>query len=274
MSHSVDIAGLANLMQEAAVKEILPRFRNLGADDVRMKSEAIDLVTEGDEAAERLIKARIEEVAPGALFIGEESVAADPALLDKLAGADLAVVVDPIDGTFNFAVGLPLFGVMASVVAKGETVAGIIYDPLGNDWVIAEKGSGAWMCRPDGSQERLSVTAGAPLEAMVGVASTGFYQQEARREVMANMAKVRLATSYRCAAHEYRIFAAGHLHFLMYQKLMPWDHLAGTLIAQEAGAYAARFDGSPYLPAHLDGGLLLATDKDSWETLRREVFTV
>ena len=51
MSHSVDIAGLANLLQEAAVKEILPRFRNLDAGDVRMKSEAIDLVTEGDEAA-------------------------------------------------------------------------------------------------------------------------------------------------------------------------------------------------------------------------------
>lgn len=274
MSHSVDIAALANLLQEAAVKEILPRFRNLGAGDVRMKSEAIDLVTEGDEAAERLIKARMDEIAPGAVFIGEESVAADPALLDKLADADLAVVVDPIDGTFNFAAGLPLFGVMASVVSKGETVAGIIYDPLGNDWVIAEKGSGAWMCRPDGSQERMSVTAGVPLESMVGGASTGFYQQEARREVMANMAKVRIATSYRCAAHEYRILAGGYIHFLMYQKLMPWDHLAGTLIAQEAGAYAARFDGSPYLPAHLNGGLLLATDKDSWETLRREVFTV
>ncbi|MGF6255636.1 inositol monophosphatase family protein [Ensifer sp. PDNC004] len=274
MSHPVDIAGLANLLQEAAVKEILPRFRNLEAGDVRVKSEAIDLVTEGDEAAERLIKARIEDVAPGALFVGEESVAADPALLDKLADADLAVVVDPIDGTFNFAAGVPLFGVMASVVAKGETVAGIIYDPLGNDWVIAEKGSGAWMCRANGSQERLSVTAGVPLEAMVGGASTGFYQQEARREVMANMAKVRIATSYRCAAHEYRMLAGGHIHFLMYQKLMPWDHLAGTLISQEAGAYAARFDGSPYLPSHLNGGLLLATDKESWETLRREVFTV
>ncbi|PST21775.1 inositol monophosphatase [Mesorhizobium plurifarium] len=274
MSHSVDIAALANLLQEAAVKEILPRFRNLGSGDVRMKSEAIDLVTEGDEAAERLIKAKIDAIAPGAVFIGEESVAADPALLDKLADADLAIVVDPIDGTFNFAAGLPLFGVMASVVAGGETVAGIIYDPLGNDWVIAERGSGAWMCRADGTQERLSVTAGVDVENMVGVASAGFYKQTERRIVMGNMAKVRMATSYRCAAHEYRIFAGGHLHFLMYQKLMPWDHLAGTLIAEEAGAYAARFDGSRYLPAHTNGGLLLATDKESWEELRREVFTV
>ncbi len=274
MSQSVDIAALANLLQEAAVKEILPRFRNLESGDVRMKTEAIDLVTEADEAAERLIKSRIDAIAPGAVFIGEESVAADPALIEKLADADLAIVVDPIDGTFNFAAGMPLFGVMASVVAKGETVAGIIYDPLGNDWVIAEKGSGAWMCRPNGSQERLSVSAGVPLANMVGGASTAFYGEDDRRIVMGNLAKVRIATSYRCAAHEYRIFAAGHLHFLMYQKLMPWDHLAGTLIAEEAGAFAARFDGSPYLPAHSSGGLLLATDRESWEALRRDVFTV
>jgi fructose-1,6-bisphosphatase/inositol monophosphatase family enzyme len=274
MSQTIDVAALANLLQEAAVKEILPRFRNLGSGDVRMKSEATDLVTEGDEAAERLIKSKIDAIAPGAVFIGEESVAADPALLDKLADAELAIVVDPIDGTYNFAAGLPLFGVMASVVVKGETVAGIIYDPLGNDWVIAEKGSGAWMCRIDGSQERLAVTAGVALENMVGGASTAFYKKDDRRIIMGNLAKVRLATSYRCAAHEYRIFAGGHLHFLMYQKLMPWDHLAGTLIAEEAGAYAARFDGSRYLPAHTNGGLLLATDRGSWEELRREVFTV
>ena len=137
MTREIDIAGLANLLQEAAAIEIMPRFRNLSSGDVRMKTEAIDLVTEADEAAERLIKARINDVVPGALFIGEESVAADPALLDKLAGADLAVIVDPIDGTFNYAAGMPLFGVMASVVSGGETIAGIIYDPMGNDWVIA-----------------------------------------------------------------------------------------------------------------------------------------
>lgn len=274
MTSAIDIAAIANILQEAAFKEILPKFRNLGAGDVRMKSEAIDLVTEADEAAERLIKARMAEIAPDALFIGEESVAANPALLSSLAGADLAVVVDPIDGTFNYAAGLPLFGVMAAVVSKGETVAGLIYDPMGNDWVIAEKGSGAWLCKADGSQEQLSTVPSVPLESLVGCASTGFYAPENRRIVMGNMAKVRIATSYRCAAHEYRGFAGGHFHFLMYQKLMPWDHLAGTLIAQEAGAYAARFDGSPYLPHHVDGGLLLASDKDCWEMLRREVFTV
>src|SRR5688572_4248610 len=129
---SVDIGKLATILRDAAKAEVLPRFRRLDAGMVKVKTSAIDLVTEADEAAERFIKARVAELAPEASVVGEESVAADPALLDALADADLAVVVDPIDGTANYAAGLPLFAVMASVVSKGETVAGIIYDPMGD----------------------------------------------------------------------------------------------------------------------------------------------
>ena len=60
----------------------------------------------------------------------------------------------------------------------------------------------------------------------------------------------------------------------MFNKLMPWDHLPGTLISAEAGAVVAKFDGSPYRVGDLDGGLLIATDKESWSLLRREVFTL
>lgn len=268
----IDIALLANVLQEAAATEILPRFRNLEAGDVRIKTEAIDLVTEADEAAERLIRARVAEAMPDALFIGEEAVAADPELLFALGDADLAVVVDPIDGTFNFAAGLPLFGVMMSVVSKGEVVAGIIYDPIGNDWVLAEKGSGSWLCRTDGSQTQMTVAPAVPLGQMVGIANASYLDVETRRALLGRLADVRLFTSYRCAAHEYRTFVGGFFHFLMYKKLMPWDHLAGVLIAQEAGAHAARFDGSPYLPHHTDGGLLVASDPDSWQELQEKIF--
>jgi fructose-1,6-bisphosphatase/inositol monophosphatase family enzyme len=274
MTASVDVTTLADLLRRAAQAEILPRFRRLGRGDVRAKTEATDLVTEADEQAERMIKAEVEQLWPSALFVGEESVAADPALLDRLAGADLAIIVDPVDGTFNFASGIPAFGVMASVVSRGEAVAGIIFDPMGDDWVMAEKGGGAWLRRPDGDSERLSVASPVALDQMVGMASTGYLPQEKRAEILGNLAKVRFLTNYRCAAHEYRTFASGHVHYLMYNKLMPWDHLGGTLISQEAGAYAARFDGSAYLPHHIEGGLLITPDKDSWDVLRREVFTV
>lgn len=271
---SFDIMALANILRDAAKAEILPRFRRLDAGMIRQKSEAIDLVTEADEAAERFIKARVEALMPDALFVGEEAVAADATLLDRLDEAKLAVIVDPVDGTANFAAGLPLFAVMASVVANGETVAGIIYDPMGDDWVMAEKGSGAWLRRPDGSSERLHVATPPALDQMVGTVSIAFLPAETKPQVLANLAKVRVAANYRVAGHDYRLFAGGHTHFIAFNKLMPWDHLAGTLVSEEAGGYAARFDGSPYLPSHRDGGLLLAADKSTWELLRREVFTV
>jgi fructose-1,6-bisphosphatase/inositol monophosphatase family enzyme len=270
---SVDIVKLANILRDAAKAEILPRFRRLDAGMVKVKTEAIDLVTEADEAAERFIASRVAALAPDALFVGEETVAANPALLSALAGAELAIVVDPIDGTANYAAGLPLFSVMAAVVVKGETVAGIIYDPMGDDWVMAEKGGGAWLRRPDGEAVRLHVATPLPLAEMVGTASVAFLPADKRVEVLQNTAKVRLVATYRGAGHEYRTFASGHTQFMSYNKLMPWDHLAGVLISQEAGGYAARMDGLPYLPHHVDGGLLVTPDKASWELLRREVFT-
>ena len=91
---------------------------------------------------------------------------------------------------------------------------------------------------------------------------------------MANLSKVAVSANYRCAGHEYRLAAGGHLHFVMYSKLMPWDHLAGSLIVAEAGAYVARLDGSSYGPQHRDGGLIVAPDKAGWQALRREVFTI
>jgi fructose-1,6-bisphosphatase/inositol monophosphatase family enzyme len=268
-----DVMELANILRDAARAEALPRFRRLDASMVTTKTSAIDLVTEADVATEEAIKAAITQWMPEALFVGEESVAADPALLGRLADADLAVVVDPIDGTANYAAGLPLFATMAAVVSKGETIAGIIYDPMGDDWVMAEKSSGAWLRRPNGEAVRINVAQKLPMAEMVGTASVGFMPPESRAEVLSNAIKVRMIVNYRVAGHEYRTFASGHTQFVCFNKLMPWDHLAGVLISQEAGAFAARLDGQPYLPHHVDGGLLVAIDRDSWDELRREVFT-
>ncbi|TCT35185.1 inositol monophosphatase family protein [Martelella mediterranea] len=268
------ISAIAVLMRRAAKEEILPRFRHLQTGEVSSKSEPSDLVTVADTGAERVIKAGIAELLPEALFIGEEGVAADPDLLPKLKDADLAVVVDPIDGTFNFANGISAFGVMLAIVKNGETIAGLIYDPMGDDFMVAEKGSGSWLKRSDGSSQKMTVAEPVPLDQMIGAASVSFTSSEKRGQLLANTAKVRFAASYRCAAVEYRAFASGGLSFFTYMKLMPWDHLAGVLIGQEAGGYIARYDGSPYRPENLDGGLLGATDKESWRELREKVFTI
>lgn len=264
---------LATILRDAARAEALPRFRRLDASMVHTKSEAIDLVTEADVATEAVIQARVAQWMPQALFVGEESVAADPGLLGRLAEADLAIVVDPIDGTANYAAGVPLFATMAAVVSKGETVAGIIYDPMGDDWMMAEKGAGSWLRRPDGDAVRLKVAPSLPLAEMVGCASVSYLPAESRAQVLSNLARVRVVSNFRCAGHEYRTLVSGHSQFGCWNKLMPWDHLAGVLMSQEAGAHAARLDGQPYLPSHVDGGLLVTSDRDSWEQLRREVFS-
>jgi fructose-1,6-bisphosphatase/inositol monophosphatase family enzyme len=269
-----DIHRLADVLRAAAKAEIIPRFGRLREGDIRTKTEATELVTEGDEAAERFLKRALADMMPEALFLGEESAAADPALLHMALDAEMAVVVDPIDGTANFVAGMPLFGVMAAIIRRGETVAGVIYDPMGDDWVLAEKGSGAFLVRPQGDKHRLSVATPVPLQQMAGYVSTDYLPAEIKPRILSNLAKPRMFASHRCAAHMYRAFSGGHAHFTMLDRLTPWDHLAGTLIATEAGAHVACFDGSPYDMSKRTGALLAATDSDSWDVLMREVFAV
>ena len=272
MTTRFDIMALAHVLRDAAKAEILPRFRRLDAADIRQKSEAIDLVTDADVGAERVIKARAAELWPEALFLGEEGVAADANLLSAYDDAPFSIVVDPVDGTANFAAGLPLFATMAAVVKNGETIAGIIYDPMGDDWVLAEKGAGAFLRRPDGGELRYRVAEPPALKDVVGTVSIAFLPGD-RRQVLSNLGKIRLAANYRVAGHDYRLLSGGNTHFAAYYKLMPWDHLAGALIVSEAGGYSAKYDGTPYRTTDRAGGLLNAASKDLWDELRREVFT-
>lgn len=268
---SIDIDRLAAILRAAARQEIMPRFRRLAATDIRQKTSATDLVTEADEAAERFIRAECLAAWPSATFVGEESVAADPTLLDRVGGAEFAIVVDPIDGTANFASGAPLFAVMAAVIVKGEAAMGLIYDPLGDDCMLAERGSGAVLRRADGSSLPLSSAAPVPVNEMVGVASASYFPEADRRRILSNLADVRVFSSYRCAGHEYRLAASGHLHFFLYHKLMPWDHLPGSLIFSEAGGYVTRLDGSPYRPGDVAGGILGAPDEESWQAFQSAI---
>src|ERR1700744_4581731 len=119
-----DLVRIADILAEAARVEIMPRFKALTDGEIRHKSSIFDPVTEADEAAERFISSAFRASFPGALIVGEEATSADPSLLDRLDDAPLAFVVDPIDGTRNFVAGLPLFGVVAAGVGRGQVGAG------------------------------------------------------------------------------------------------------------------------------------------------------
>jgi fructose-1,6-bisphosphatase/inositol monophosphatase family enzyme len=263
-----DLNDLATLLREAGRAEVMPRFRNLAPDGVRTKADALDPVTEADTAAEAMITAGLLRRFPGAVVVGEEATAADPSLLGRLGDAALAFVVDPVDGTANFADGLPLFAVMAAALVRGEVVAAAIHDPVGDDCALALRGEGAWRETPDGRRETLRVAPPAPLDAMIGSVSWRFLPPAQRATVCANLPRVAAAWGFRCAGHEYRMAAAGHLHFLLFNRMYPWDHAPGWLLHREAGGYAAALDGSPYRPTRVDGGLIAAPDKASWQALR------
>jgi fructose-1,6-bisphosphatase/inositol monophosphatase family enzyme len=263
-----ELLRVGQILAAAAREEIMPRFRKLHAAQIRQKSSAIDIVTEADEAAEAAIGAALESAFPGAVVVGEESCERDPALLDAIGAAELAFIVDPLDGTRNFASHLPLFGVMAAITMRGEVVAGVIHDPVCQDWICALRGGGAWTEQPDGARAPLRVAAPAPVAEMDGVVGTRFIPEPLRSSVIRNLARLRTFTWLSCAAHEYRLAASGKCHILLYNRLMPWDHAAGWLIHREAGGYSAHFDGSAYSPTHRSGGLLCAPDEASWHAGR------
>lgn len=263
-----DLRRLGDILAFAARTEIMPRFQKLSADAIRQKTSAFDVVTEADEAAEAVIATQLQAVFPEAVIVGEEGTHRDPDLLKTIASADLAFIVDPIDGTRNFTANLPLFGVMAAVTIRGEIVAGVIHDPVRRDHACALRDGGAWIEREDGTRTDLRVAPAAPVSAMEGVIGTNFLPEPLRRTVNGNLSRLGNTAWFRCAAHEYRMAASGHCHLLLYNKLMPWDHAAGWLLHREAGGYSAHFDGTAYLPTHLTGGLLCAPDEASWHLAR------
>ena len=263
---------IAAVLREAAQAEILPRFRRLAAGDIRAKSGPLDLVTEADEAAERRIAPELSKRFPQALILGEEAAAADPSLLNDMAEAELCFVIDPVDGTANFAAGVPLFGVMVAAIHHGETIAGWIHDPMGDDTVIGLRGECAWVQAPDGSRHDCRVAPPRPITGMVGAVSWGYMPPERKRRVLPRLALLAGTLNYRCAAHEYRLAATGGAHLLVYNRLMPWDHAAGVLIHAEAGGHSAQLDGTPYSPRKHTGGLVCAPDAASHAEAMQALF--
>lgn len=264
-----DIESVTRILEEVAAEEVLPRFQMLKNHEIRRKAGG-ELVTVADVAAEEQISRRLADLLPGSHVVGEEATADDPSVLDRLASEDDWVwVIDPVDGTGNFARGKPAFAVMAGLVRGGETVAGWIHHPVEGRTATAEVGAGAWL-----GGERLRVADDAPLGEMRGTLHAGtFAPPDMVRQVQARRARVGAIKSLRCAGLEYLRLASGQMHFSLFTKLMPWDHVPGALIQREAGGLARTLDGAPYTArSHRAPGLLLAPGEAAWQALHDALF--
>jgi fructose-1,6-bisphosphatase/inositol monophosphatase family enzyme len=259
--HARDAARCIEIVRAAATSEIMPRFRRLRPEDVRTKTAPDDLVTEADIATEDAISRALTKDFPGAHIVGEEAVASDPTLLDQLADAELAFVIDPVDGTWNFAAGLAMFGVILAVLERGETVMGLLYDPVMDDWVVAGKGQGAWLGRPGSPAGRRLVLSGAgPVDTATGLVAPFNFDRQARPRLAAQLTEYGRVDGLRCSCHEYRMLVQGRFRFGLSGQTKVWDHAAGVLALREAGGHCRMLDGRPYRPSITSGRLLVADD--------------
>jgi fructose-1,6-bisphosphatase/inositol monophosphatase family enzyme len=257
-----DIDDLIDVVRNAAASEIMPRFRNLSVSDVETKSGPADLVTVADRAAEEMIRRGVEKILPGAAVIGEEAVAEDARLLDAICTSETCVIVDPIDGTGNYVAGLAVFGTILAVVHNGQTMFGVLYDPVQDDWMFAQRGDGAWFRRPDGTVARLgSCDKSSALDQARGYVTLDDYDSSTREIVRRGFDPVMNIRDIRCSCHEYRGLVSGRVDFLRSYALKPWDHAAGVLLVEEVGGWAAVDGEDPYSPSLRHGRLVAATSE-------------
>ncbi len=259
---------LINLVRRAAKAEILPRFRTMSAGDIGTKTGQYDLVTEADTAAEAMMARGLQQMFPHALVVGEEAVSADNTLRDKIAEAELCFVLDPVDGTWNFANGLPLFGVIVAITRFGKPVLGLLYDPVMDDWIIADEANPTRFVRNIGVERSISVSKGKPLSDMQGYIHLYLLDDSKQAEMAAVLPEFGRTQALRCSCHEYRTLARGGMDFMISGTLNPWDHAAGVLICQQAGGVVAMLDGTDYNAGITEGYVLAAPDDDSWNRLR------
>ncbi|WP_144794939.1 inositol monophosphatase family protein [Microbacterium paludicola] len=214
------------------------------------KSTLADIVTEADREVEDLIRARLTAERPGDGFLGEESGAAQ-------STTGVTWVVDPIDGTVNYAYGIPMYSVSIAAVEGGsdpdtwQPLAAAVCAPAIGELFTASHGGGAWL-----GDRRLAVTTETPAGALL---ATGFgYDPSTHDGDLATVRRVMpLARDLRrggSAAIDLAYVAAGRLDGYFERGLNPWDFAAGALLVTEAGGRLSRFDTTSSRPMVVAAG--------------------
>jgi len=255
--HPLD-ASVTALIRDVAARIVMPRFRMLDAADIIEKAPD-DLVTIADRESEIALAAGLTTLLAGSRVIGEEACAADPALVDAI-GDGLVWIVDPIDGTNNFASGRSPFGIMIALAEDGVTQAAWMYDPVIDRLCHAHRGHGAWI--DDAPVTARGTGAALPIAGL----SLTYLPPDIARDMQARSAgKLECAPIPRCAAEQYPRIVLGVNDVAMFWRTFPWDHAPGALFVTEAGGKVARFDGTPYSPTQTGTGMLAATTPELWD---------
>lgn len=250
-------------MREAAARAVMPRFTP-GHAIASVFKTAGEAVTEADREAEAILAERLAPLLPGAALVGEEAAHADPALLAHL-GQGTTWIVDPIDGTGNFAAGLLPFGILVALARDGVPVAGWILDPVSGRFCTGWADHGATI---DGEAVQQAGARPGPCSTP-RIAVTKLFARPAERDrLVASLAgEADVTDSPRCAADQYPRIAQGRHDASVFTRTLAWDHAAGVVFLNASGGLARRPDGSPYRCDGASGGLIAATTPRIWDAV-------
>lgn len=241
------VAQVEEAIRSAVATEVMPRWRQLAADEVIAKTAPHDLVTVADRAAEARLTGVLAALLPGSAVVGEEAVHEDPTVLGAL-GEDAPVwIVDPIDGTRQFVRGETGFCTLVALARRGELLASWTYAPARAELAVARRGAGAHL---NGAPLATgSPAAGADIE--VACSHPDFTTPTEKRALAALETEGMAPRPCGAAGLEYLRVARGHLDALAFSWEHPWDHAAGLLLVEEAGGTHATLTGEPF---RLTGG--------------------
>ncbi|MEV8476097.1 inositol monophosphatase family protein [Streptomyces sp. NPDC051173] len=237
-----DLNHVEEAIRKAAAAEIMPRFRQLAADEIVEKNGPHDLVTVADRLAEEHLTASLTALLPGSVVVGEEAVHADPGILDALRGSAPVWIVDPVDGTRQFVHGDPGFTTLVCLAHHGELLASWTYAPALDLMATARRGGGAAL---NGTPLR----SGSPDPGKVLEVATSHYDftNDEQKRVLAALRTDGVAPRpCGSAGLEYLNVARGHIDALAFSWENAWDHAAGLLLVAEAGGASGTVAGEPF----------------------------
>jgi fructose-1,6-bisphosphatase/inositol monophosphatase family enzyme len=235
-------AAVERLIALTVEREIMPRFGRLAASDLVQKKTG-GLVTTVDRRAEDLLSEELVKLLPGSTVIGEEAVAEDPSLLLRLRQSAPAWIIDPIDGTENFAAGSPRFSVVVALAVDGEVTASWIIAPLLGVAGVAMAGGGAFI---NGTPARVA-KASDQLRHLDVSTSQPRWWSPAQRRMINSLSRAGVALCFFDAVGlEYLELAGGRRRAAVFTWEQPWDHAAGILLHAEAGGVSLTASGGSF----------------------------
>lgn len=246
---AVDFAAFVDKLATASGDAILPFFRtSLGVED-KTHGAGFDPVTAADKAGESVMRAMIRETFPGHGLIGEEHG-------DLATDAEYVWVLDPIDGTRSFILGMPVWGTLIGLTRNGSACYGMMHQPFTGERFSGDCGSATYRGRT--GTRRLRTRSCAKLsDAMLASTAPGMFTDEERAAFDRVSAETRL-TRWGGDCYAYCMLAAGHLDLVVEADLKPYDIVALIPIIEGAGGIVTTWDGSP---ATNGGRVVAAGDK-------------